>query len=312
MAGSFIIAFIGIFFFNKGCRKYGFALGTDINKKDLRKAPEATGIVLWISLVISMTIYFFVYGIVSSFLVWLIFASIYALIGFFDDTKHKFTKAMPFWQKALPIFIAVIIFSLLHAQSTGLLLASIVFLSIIGAMHNTFAGLNGWESGSSIIILSAIAFITQAYLQVDLVLMLLSLMIALLLFNVFPARVFPGDSALLMIGAGIAAIIVQIGRIDLMLIVLLLHLPHLLDLFILKLLTNTKDMSQSKIKPYKLLEDGRLAIPDYPDKKTKYDFAKLIIKIFGPLKEWQIVAIIWGIVAVNALFWLIVFGKINF
>lgn len=309
---SFLLAVIAIFLFNKASRKYGFALGADINKKNLPKTPEATGIMLWIVLVVTLIGYFIAYGLVQRFLIWLIFVSVYALIGFFDDTKHKFTKAMPFWQKAIPIFIAVIIFSAINSKSIELLILSFIFIAIISSLHNTFAGLNGWEVGSSIIILSAIAMIAKNFVELDLVLMLLALMLALFFFNKFPAKVFPGDSTLLLVGAGIAGIIVSIGSIELMILVLLLHLPHLLDLFVLKLFTNSKDMSQSKIKPYKLLENGRLAVPDYPNKKTRYDFAKLLIKIFGPLKEWQIVAIIWIIVAGNALFWLFVFGKISF
>ncbi|MDO8538433.1 MAG: hypothetical protein Q7S21_06110 [archaeon] len=310
MIGSFIISFIGIFLFNKACRKYGFALGSDINKKDQRKTPDATGIVLWISLVISLSAYFIIFGLVSRFLIWLIFVSVYALIGFFDDTKHKFTKAMPFWQKAIPIFFAVIVFSFLNTSSIEMLIISFVFIAIVSALHNTFAGLNGMESGSTIIILSATAIAVKDFIEIDLVLILLALMLALFYFNKYPAKVFAGDSALLLTGAGISAIIVSIGKIELMILVLLLHLPHLIDLFVLKLFTNSKDMSQSKTRPYKLLEDGRLSIPEYPNGKTRYDFSKLIIKIFGPLKEWQIVGIIWIIVAVNALVWLFVFSKI--
>jgi hypothetical protein len=75
----------------------------------------------------------------------------------------------------------------------------------------------------------------------------------------------------------------------------------LIDFFLLKLISNRKDLSQQKFRPYKLLEDGRLGIPDYPDKKVRYDFAKLILRIFGPLKEWQIVLVIWLVVLINSL-----------
>jgi hypothetical protein len=95
-----------------------------------------------------------------------------------------------------------------------------------------------------------------------------------------------------------------------MLIGLLFFLPHIIDL-LMKAITNPKDASQHKMRPYKLLADGRLAIPDYPDGKIRYDFAKLLFKIFGPLREWQVVAIIWCIVILNCLVWVIVFGKIN-
>ena len=71
------------------------------------------------------------------------------------------------------------------------------------------------------------------------------------------------------------------------------------------MLTNAKDVSQSAIKPY-ALHDGKIAIPKY-EGRTRYDFAKLIVKIFGPLKEWKIVIAIWAVVIVNCLFWTLVF-----
>ena len=46
------------------------------------------------------------------------------------------------------------------------------------------------------------------------------------------------------------------------------------------------------------------------EKKTRYDFAKLLIKMFGPMKEQKIVLIIWAVVIANGLIWLAVFGKI--
>ena len=69
-------------------------------------------------------------------------------------------------------------------------------------------------------------------------------------------------------------------------------------------ITNTKDVSQSKVKPY-ALKDGKIAIPKY-EGKARYDFAKLIVKIFGPLEEWKIAIVIWLAVIVNCSFWILV------
>jgi hypothetical protein len=89
--------------------------------------------------------------------------------------------------------------------------------------------------------------------------------------------------------------------------VFLCFLPHMVDFFLLKMVTNRKDASQHRQRPYKLLSSGRLTIPDYPDKKERLDFAKLMMKIFGPLYEWEAVVIIWCIVLLNAFFWMNVF-----
>ena len=75
------------------------------------------------------------------------------------------------------------------------------------------------------------------------------------------------------------------------------------------MLTNSRDVTQAKERPYRILEDNRIGIPEYTG-KTRYDFAKLLIKIFGPLKEKNVVIIIWAVVLLNCLFWIAVSGKI--
>ena len=64
-------------------------------------------------------------------------------------------------------------------------------------------------------------------------------------------------------------------------------------------------MSQSKTLPYSIGRDNKLRIPHG---KPTYDFAKMLLRIFGPMQEWLVVAIIWAIVAGNCIFWILVFN----
>jgi UDP-N-acetylglucosamine--dolichyl-phosphate N-acetylglucosaminephosphotransferase len=130
----------------------------------------------------------------------------------------------------------------------------------------------------------------------------------LLVFNIYPARMFPGDSGTLLIGGSIACLVILNQNMWLMLLTLLFFLPHAIDFFALKMMTNRQDMSQSKSLPYALGRDNRLRIPAEGG-RARYDFAKMLIKIFGPMPEWLVVAAIWLIVACNCAFWAILFAS---
>ncbi|PIN99211.1 MAG: hypothetical protein COT90_00565 [Candidatus Diapherotrites archaeon CG10_big_fil_rev_8_21_14_0_10_31_34] len=305
-----ILGLIGIFFFEKWSRTKNFALGTDINKKTQNKTPEATGIVLLFVLwIIVLTINFLEGFWIQSFY-WMGIITVFSLVGFVDDTKNKWGKPLGWKKRALPVIIASIVFGYLISGEiiTGILIG--FFIAIFSSFHNSFAGLNGWEVGSSYIICLFVSFLLIGSGLFIYSIAVLGAILALLVFNVFPARVFPGDSGTLLMGSAITGLIVLTMEKNLIIVFCFFYLPHLIDFLFLKMRTNLTDMTQVKSKPYKLLEDSRLAIPEYTG-KTKYDFAKLVLKVFGPLKEWQIVLINLVVVALNCLVWLYIFGKIT-
>lgn len=305
-----ILGLIGIYFFEKISRKKNFALGTDINKKTQNKTPEATGIALFLVLWVIVLGINFLEGFKLESFYWLGIVTVFSLVGFVDDTRNKWAKPLGWKERALPVIIASIVFGYLISGEIffGVLIG--FFIAVFSSFHNSFAGLNGWEVGSSYIICLFASFLLIGSGLFIYSIALLGLILALLVFNVFPARVFPGDSGTLLMGSAITGLIVLTMQKELMIVFSFFYLPHLIDFLFLKMLTNPKDMTQVKSKPYKLLEDGRLSIPNYKG-KIKYDFAKLMLKIFGPLKEWQIVLVNLIIVGLNCLFWLFVFGKLN-
>jgi len=303
---------IGVFLFNKISREKNFALGADINKKEQNKTPEATGIVLLILLWIIILAMNYVNGIRTEMFYWVGIISVFCLIGFADDTVTKWTnKGLGWKQRAIPIALFSVVFGLLISGNIieGTLIG--LFIAAFSSFHNTFAGLNGWEVGSSYIIALCTVFLLAGSGLFIYAVIVSALILGLLLFNLYPAKVFPGDSGTLFMGSAIAGLIALTTKKELIIVYVFFYLPHLVDFLFLKMLTNPKDPTQLKIRPYKLLENGKLDIPEYKG-KTKYDFAKLIIKIFGPMKEWKIVLINWLVVGINCLIWLIVFGKISF
>ncbi len=293
----FLLAILFVIFFK--CLNFSLGMrGKDINKKGEPEISESGGIAIIFTMLI--------YTIFNPFFLSLFSTPLFfGLLGLLDDTKNKF-KTKPFSWRIRAIIIAIISLSYAYLLTQDIFLTLVFSLYIAGlaSLANTFAGLNGWEVGSSFIISLFLLYILASYSIYPYALILSMSIFALLLFNKYPAKIFPGDSGTLFMGSSIAALALSTFEIKIIFLTFLFFLPHLIDFFILKLLTNTKDMSQKKMRPYLYL-DGNLHIPEYKG-KPKYDFAKIIIKFFGPLKEYQIVAIIWIAVILNCFFWTLI------
>jgi len=302
----FFVSAAGVFLVAKKMKKSGI-IGRDINKRKEVFLPEATGIALLVPLWIGIFFIIAFENFNMGFFILGLAVTGYAAIGLLDDLKKKIKGSLSWKARAVPVALFSLAFAFLFAPNW--LLAPLLAAYIVGlaALQNTFAGLNGWEIGSGFIIAcftAALLATTQFFL---LTIVFCAAILGLLFWNFFPAKVFPGDSGTLLIGGMIGCTLVLTSNIMLMATVFLFYLPHLADFFLLKLRTNKKDLSQKKFLPYALTQKGEIAIPDCPDKTERLDFAKLIIKIFGPMKEWKIVSIIWLIVFLNCLLWFFVF-----
>jgi len=265
--------------------------------------PSSTGIALLLPLWLG-GIYLFFSSNAFELITWLFLVSFFSFIGFLSDLKNKWKSIPASWiSRAVPIALASLVFSFFYSPGILWIVPLALFIAGIASFHNTFAGLNGWETGSGFIISIALLAFLPNPIHFSIGLILSASILALLLFNKFPARVFPGDSGTLLIGSGIAGLIVLTQDTSLALISLLFYLPHLIDYFVLKRLLSNKagDPTQARIIPYKLLKDNRIYIADYPKGKVQWDFAKMLLKLFGPLKEWQVSLLIWVVVALNSL-----------
>lgn len=329
-AAAFVVALLAISAYRNLSLARGLVLGTDINKQDRRALPEGAGIALLAPLWIGGLLVMAMGTPAITVVAFLLLVTAFAAIGFFDDTKQKFAgragRTAGWLFRAAPAVVVALVFSFLHAPQPLVLWLVPVALFIAGAagFQNTFAGLNGWEVGSGFIISVAVLYVLRYTALMPLAAVLCACALALLFWNRYPARVFPGDAGTLLIGSGIAGLMVLNGSIPMMLLTSLFFIPHIFDL-LLKAVTNPGDMSQAKAEPYMLLPDGRLAVPEpeaaagagakpaavmWAGWRATYDFAKFLLRVFGPMREWQVVLLIWAIVAVNCAAVMALFGAL--
>ncbi len=323
LISAFTLSVLGVWFVGKKNKKKGIT-GMDINKKEQNILPESTGIALLIPIWAFVLYYYYQFQNID-FIFWAIMVTIFAIIGYADDTKHKFVQKTRSWSNRAK-FIAII--SLVYASiyfaptstqvlsedfiGLGMSLFWIVIISLYlagsASFVNTFAGLNGWEVGSGFIIALGFAVLLYPTQFFPITIVLIGAILGLLVFNVFPAKVFPGDSGTMLIGSSLAGLMILTKDINLMILSFGFFLPHMLD-FVLKMITNKEDPSQRNEKPYMLKSDGKLDFKK-DSKNAKYDFAKMLIKILGPKKEITLVLIIWIIVALNIMALLFIFRQI--
>jgi len=202
--------------------------GKDMNKFSKPKIPEAGGIAVIISIVLTIMLYIFFKTFVLHSLTHLveiltltITMLLACFIGFIDDILG-WKKGLSGWQKILvtiPIAIPLMVINAGESTMTlpffgpvnfGLFYPLvIVLLGIIGATngYNLLAGYNGLEAGLGIIIFSTLGIISLVTKQFWLVLIaaiIIAALIGFLLFNKYPAKIFPGDSLTYSLGALIA------------------------------------------------------------------------------------------------------------
>ncbi|MBI4043620.1 MAG: hypothetical protein HY393_02325 [Candidatus Diapherotrites archaeon] len=281
--------------------------GIDVNKPRKPKIPEGTGIALIPSaLAGALLLAAWNPSERIAILSWGALVSAFTLIGYWDDTSKKKLGWIP---RTLPVMAVSIAFAWMHAPSMEWVLPLALFVAGIPALTNTFEGLNGWATGSTAVIALFSVYVLWNTPYYFLSLITLAIIAGFAVLNQFPARMFPGDAGTLGMGSALAGMIALTQEHGLYVLFTLFYLPHLADVLGFKFLSNAKDMSQKKFAPYSVLKDGRIAVPEYADGRIRYDFAKAILRMLGPLHERHVVWIIWGVVVLNGLFWLAVTGR---
>ena len=218
--------------------------GVDMNKLSKSKIAEMGGISVFLGFAagILAAIFMFSYlnGIDLNLTLLLAGFSTIILVGFLGvmDDLIGWKKGIRQWQHALiPIFAALplmavkvsnppisipflgvvpaeFLLPIVGVVSFGIIYSLILVpIGVTGASNaaNMLAGLNGLEAGLGAIILATLAAISFLEGRVEsaiIAVALLGALIAFLKFNWTPAKVFGGDSLTLMIGAGIATIVI--------------------------------------------------------------------------------------------------------
>jgi UDP-N-acetylglucosamine--dolichyl-phosphate N-acetylglucosaminephosphotransferase len=211
---------------------------------------------------------------------------LFALLGVIDDLtalrqSHKVVLSLLL---AIPVaFIRVPTGVSLAGYSIdlGALYPVFAVLFVTGSANlvNMLAGFNGLEVGTSAIVLLFLALLTNGTARA-LALIGLGASIGFLLWNKYPAKVFPGDTGTLSLGALIGAIGI-LGKVEAYVVILLL--PHIID-FTLKATTvrfGVRERGRTRVLP-----DGTLEAPPYPS------FLGMIMRRIR-VTEPKLVAIVW-------------------
>lgn len=290
-------------------------VGTDVQKADKPKIAEMGGPAVLFGTIAGLFLFIwintFLYG-QNTNLVGLLAAIttffIASFIGMFDDLGSLISRKDTFkriglkqWQKPLLTFAAAIpLMAIMAGVSTvtvpligainfGILYPLVIIpIAVIGASNalNMLAGMNGLEAGTGAVLmffLGIFAYVKGTPEAAVLAFVTFAALLAFLRFNWYPAKIFPGDSFTYTLGA-ITASIAIIGNIEKF--ALLIFAPWFLELF-LKLRSRLKAQNFGILQP-----DGTLKAP-YD--KT-YSITHAIMKL-GRFKEWQISAIIIGLIA---------------
>lgn len=280
--------------------------GKDENKSDFPEIPEMGGIAIiaglsaGLLLAISYNTLFalnfnliFILAALSTIL-------IIAIIGICDDLLD-----LPQYVKAvIPLFCAIPLVVVNAAESTVMnfpLIGPIDFgiiyiialiplaIAISSNLTNMLAGFNGMEVGMGAIIFGTMTILAFAHGNLDMLVISISMFASLLgflIFNFYPAKVFPGDVGNLTIGAVLASTVI-IGNFESAGAILVI--PYVIDFFIKA--KNRFPHTHQNIK------DGKL----FPKNGNIKGLVHLVMHFFKGITEKNLVLVFYGIETVFAI-----------
>jgi len=260
-------------------------IGQDIHKNAKPIVAEMGGIGILFGFVIGIFAGIYLHPILTFQLtVVLVVILLVGVIGMVDDLLTLSSK-----EKFILLFLAGIPLIWIAPPNVGLLYIILIpiAVSIVANLTNMLAGLNGIESGLGVIAMTSLTISCIILGKYDVAIISMSMLgalIAFLLYNKYPSRVFPGDTGTLIIGAAIAAI-AFIGRMKLIAFIVLF--PNILDAAMK--FYSAGVMERQQHKPTEVNDDGKLIIPDQGFKSL----IRLVLR--KPISEKEAVRIIWGI-----------------
>lgn len=295
-------------------------VGKDIHKNNGNLVAEVGGIPIIAGFLLGMLMYIafnvFVYGVTDR--LYILFAAITTvliavLIGFIDDILgwkmgiRQYQKIILTAAIAIPMMVINAGQSVMNIPFFGSidfgLLYPLLFipLAIIFTSNsfNMLAGYNGLETGQGILVLMTLSFISyfsgSFWIAVMGVIMSASLF-AFLIYNKYPAKIFPGDTMTYTVGTLIGIIVILANIEKFGVIIMILYIVQ----FFLKAKGKMQKESFGKLK-----KDG--SITNQYDKI--YGIEHVVIKFLEEIKvrvtEKKIVYTIWS---VQLLVCMITFG----
>lgn len=318
--GFGLIAFLVSFLLTKALvprlKRFGIT-GRDENKANAPEVSEMGGIAIvagfsaGILLAIFMNSFFgFQFNLIHVLAALITIHSI-AFIGMTDDLLY-----LPQWLKAiLPLFAAI---PLIAIQATSSTVMTIPFIGVIdfGILYlfvlvplgvavasnltNMLAGFNGMENGMSGVMFAALAIVGLVNGSTEVVILAISMFgatLAFLAFNIYPAKIFPGDVGNLTIGVVLASTVI-IGNMETAGVILVI--PYAIDFFI--------KAKNGFPHTYQVVKGGNKLYPK--DGRVK-GFVHLIMKMTGGITEQNLTLFFVGLEAVFALIVILLYVKLN-
>ena len=279
-------------------------VGRDMNKPGMPIRPEMGGVAVVLGFFSGAFVFiYYQRAALNTAMMALLFGIMgCAFTGILDDLLNlrRYIKAvLPFFF-ALPVGL-VMRWDTLDFSVVGLVITSAWIVPLLipfgitcGAnATNMLEGLNGLGTGLALIAASTLAvigYLTGNIAGLWLLFPLIGALAAFLIYNIYPAKVFPGDTLTLSVGGIIASAAIASG---LLVWGIVLFSPMILE-FILKTRGRFKARNQGEID-----KDGRLH-----QKSKRIESLTHLVMHIKPMKEWQIVGMFWlieGIIGVMTI-----------
>jgi len=314
---SFLLVYILTPWFVKYLSKIGL-LVKDQQKEDKRLIPISGGLVVFLGVFFGVMFAIFVqtfyYNSTDRLIELLAFTtSLFAItfIGFFDDLlirkDHEASFGLKQWQKPLLTVIAAVPLMVINAGETAITIPFIglvdigllyplllIPIGVVGAsnMVNMLEGYNGLGAGLGVIYvgnLSLYAYLHGAHSAALIGAITCAALIGFLLFNFYPAKIFPGDSLTYLLG-GVLVSMAILG--DMEMVALIVSIPFFIEL-ILKLRGRLKKQSYGTIENGKLkcLYDKVYSIPHIFTRTGRYTEKQVVVFMY--LIELFFCCLIW-------------------
>lgn len=259
-------------------------VGRDLHKENAPTVPELVGIAILFSFISSL-ILAYLYLRASYLILTAVVVLLVGLMGVLDHYRPLTPR-----EKILGLVGIGLLF---YAQPIGhgiyfLILIPVLFMAVCN-FTNMLAGLNGLEIGVGAIASGGIAlaaYLTASWTAFLIAASMAAALFAFLVYNRYPARVFPGDVGTLIIGAALFSA-VYIGELYLAGAVILL--PYAVDAGLK--FVSAGVMSRHGQRPT-VVKNGKL----YPPPGGNLSLVRLLLRV-RPMGEKEVVALIWGIEA---------------
>ncbi|MEK6825868.1 MAG: glycosyl transferase family 4 [Nanoarchaeota archaeon] len=305
---SFLVTFFSLGIWILKARSIGLEW-EDMNKLHRRKVAGSGGIMVLLGFLLGALLYvayktFFLQADNLSEILALLLVVVFASgIGFIDDLLGWRSGGLSRKSRlTILLFVSVPLIAINAGRSDisiplfgntnlGLLYALVAIpIGIMGATstYNFLAGYNGLEAGQGILILSSlgiVAFFTNHTWLSVIAFCMVAALIAFLLFNFFPAQVFPGDALTYAVGSLIAGIAI-LGNFEK--VALFFFIPYILET-VLK--SRGKLVKYSFGKPQK---DGTLNEPYDKIYGLEHLAIRILKKINVPSTEKNVVFLLWS------------------